>query len=308
MTPRLRDERGFSLPEVLIAMTIMLVVMGATLAALDSYRTRQKVDERRSEAQESVRRGIDHLERQLRNLATPVADIKSLHRAEGSDIVFQTADPQKRWVRYCINTSDPLIASGQANLWYQVSAGSSSAPPTGTDCPATGWSSQESVGQAVVNAVRPIFTYNWAKDASGTPLTSDTSTITHIRTDLWVDINPGASPPEQRLSSGVFLRNQNQAPLPGFTWTPNGHGVVLNASTTTDFEGRRLNYHWYYGTSPTIPTGCAPPTPAPESYLGAGIVLSAEFPVLTTSPQSVTLCVVDPGDLQATLAKTVTFS
>ncbi len=305
MSRRLRNQDGFSLPEVLIAMTIMLVVMTATLATLDSYGTRQKLDDRRSESQESLRRGVDHLERQLRNLATPVSQVKSIYRAEAADLVFQTADPQKRWVRYCIDTSDPLTASGKAGLWYQVSGVSSDTPPMETTCPSAGWTSQEAVGEGVVNArdalARPIFRYNW-------PVVGDTSTITQIRTELWVDTNPGANPPEQRLSSGVFLRNQNQAPVPGFTWSPNGHGVVLNASSTTDYEGRRLNYHWYYGTSPAIPAGCAPAEPAPSSYLGSGIVLSAQFPEAIASPQDVTLCVVDPGDLQATVSKSVTFS
>jgi prepilin-type N-terminal cleavage/methylation domain-containing protein len=312
MRRRLRQQDGFALPEVLIAMMIMLIVMGATLATLDSSRTRAKTDERRSEAQESLRRGVDHLERQLRNLATPVSGVKSIYRAQDFDIVFQTADPAKRWVRYCTDPGDPLIASGKANLWYQVSAAASNTPPTGTSCPATGWSTQESVGQSVVNGreglARPLLSYNWPKDGSGNSITTDTSTVTHVRTDLWVDLNPGAVPVEQRLSSGVFLRNQNQAPVAGFTWTPSGHGGVLNGSKTTDFEGRRLNYYWYYGASPAIPAGCKPATPEPASYLGSGIVLSAVFPAVTSSPQTVTLCVVDPGDLQATLAKTVTFT
>lgn len=311
MIRRLDEQDGFSLPEVLIAMTIMLVVLGATLATLDSGRTRHKVDEHRSEAQESLRRGIDHLERELRNLATPVSGIKSIHRAQGFDIVFQTADPAKRWVRYCIDPADPQIASGRSSLWYQLSAAASDTPPTATSCPASGWSKQASVGEAVVNArdglARPFLRYNWPQDAAGNAITTDTSTITQVRTDLWVDVNPGAVPPEQRLSSGVFLRNQNQAPVPAFSWTPNGHGGVLNAAKTTDFEGRRLNYYWYYG-SPAIPAGCKPAIPEPASYLGSGIVLKAEFPAGIASPQTVTLCVVDPGDLQATLSKTVTFT
>lgn len=312
MIARLRTEDGFSLPEVLIAMTILLLVMAATLASLDSFRTRQRLDDRRSEAQENLRRGIDHLERQLRNLATPATSVKSIYRAGALDLIFQTADPAKRWVRYCIDPSDPNIATGRSNLLYQVSSVAASVPPTGTACPASGWSSQASVGEAVVNARnglnRPVFRYNWPRDASGNQITTDTSAITQIRTDLWVDTNPGVAPPEQRLTSGVFLRNQNQEPVARFTWTSSGHGVVLNASATTDPEGRRLNHHWYYGSAPSIPTGCKPPSPEPSSYLGSGIALSVQFPAQVSSPQSVTLCVVDPGDLQSTITKTVTFT
>ncbi len=307
MRARLHDESGYSLAEVLIAMVLMLIVMGATLTSLDSFRTRQKLDEHRARAQESLRRGVDQLERQLRNLATPGA-VKSISRAQSHDLIFQTADPQKRWVRFCTNTSDPLIPSGKASLWYAVSDVASATPPAATACPGTGWTTAASVGQAVVNARnglnRPIFTYNWPKDTAGNEITTDTSAITRVRTELWVDTNPASAPVEQRLSSGVFLRNQNQAPVPSFTFTAAGR--ILNAAATTDFEGRRLNYHWYYGaTAVTPPAGCKPADPPPASYLGFGPV--QRLPPTATSPQVVTLCVVDPGDLQATLTKTVTF-
>lgn len=308
MRARLRDEDGFTLAEVLIAMVLMLVVMGATLTTLDSFRSRQKLDERRTDAQERLRRGVDQLERQLRNLATPSNTVKSINRAGSQDIIFQTADPQKRWVRYCIDPADPLIPSGKASLWYEVSNVVSDVPPSATACPGAGWTSASAVGQSLVNArdglARPIFTYNWPKNAAGVEDTTNTSTITRIRTELWVDPNPGQAPVEQRLSSGVFLRNQNQTPVPAYSFTATGR--VLNASTTTDFEGRRLNFHWYYGpTAVTPPVGCAPAEPPPANYLGFGTV--QRLPATATSPQVVTLCVVDPGDLQATLTKTVTF-
>ena len=319
MTGRPRHEGGFALPEVLIAMTIMLVVMGATLSSLDSFRGRQKVDSQRSESQESLRRGIDHLERQLRNLATPQSTVKSIYRAQANDLVFQTADPQKRWVRYCIDPADSKIATGGASLWYGIyNVPLAASPPSTSACPGTGsgWTT-ESIGTAVVNArdglARPLFAYNWPKTSGGVDITTDTSAITRIRTDLWVDVNPGTNPVEQRLSSGVYLRNQNQAPVPRFTSTPGGssptgYRIVLNASSTSDFEGRRLNYYWYYGAAPAIPAGCKPASQDEPSYLGYGIVLDALLPLTVSSPQSVTLCVVDPGELEARLTKQVTFS
>lgn len=306
MIGRLHGEAGFSLPEVLIAMTIMLVIMAATLTSLESFTGQQRLDERRTEAQDSLRRAVDQLERQLRNLATPATNVKSINRALPADLIFQTADPQKRWVRYCINTSDPLIPSGGASLWYGVSDVASATPPAATDCPGTGWTSTQSVGQSVVNGLdapgRPVFTY---RNAAGNEITSDTSAITRIQTKLWVDTNPGKAPAEQRLASGVFLRNQNQAPVADFTFTATGR--ILNASPTTDFEGRRLNYHWYYGSSAVTPPPLCKPTdePPPDNYLGFGIV--QRLPATAASPQTVTLCVIDPGDLQATISKTVTF-
>jgi len=310
MSGQLRSQAGFTLVELLIAMTLMLIILIATLTTLDGFSARQRLEVSRTDAQDGLRRGMDRLERQLRNLATPAVGAKSISRALGTDVVFQTADPQKRWARYCIDAADPLVASGRASLWYQVSTAASGTPPAATNCPQTsGWSSTESVGEAVVNTrnglVRPVFTYNWPQNGAGADITTDTSAITRIRTELWVDTNPGAKPNEQRLTSGVFLRNQNQAPVPAFTWSPNSAGVILNASGTDDYEGRRLDYHWYFGTGVAVPSDCKPSEPAPSSYLGSGIVLAATFPALTSLPQSVTLCVVDPGDLTATLSKPV---
>lgn len=307
MRQHVSSQAGFTLTELLIAMTIMLVILGATLTSFDGFTKRQVTEEHRIEAQESLRRGVDHLQRQLRNLATPAANVKSINRVLGSDLIFQTADPLKRWVRYCVDPSDPSIDTGGASLWYQISE--SSTMPAASSCPEpTGWSSPSSVGQAVVNyaggLVRPVFTPNWPQTAAGADITTDTSAITRIQTELWVDTNPGTVPDEQRLSSGVFLRNQNQAPVAAFTWAPGGH--VLNASATTDQEGRRLDYYWYLGASSAVPPGCKPGTPAPSSYLGSGVVLTA--PALAAGTQTVTLCVVDPGGLSATVSHAVTFS
>jgi len=315
MSGRVRGDAGFTLIELMIAMPLMIIILSATLATFDGFSKNQRLDEQRTAAQDSLRRGMDDLERQLRNLATPAPGVKSIDRAEGTDLVFQTADPLKRWVRYCISASDPLIASGRASLWYQVSSGVSNTPPAADNCPQTaGWNETQSVGQAVVNGrnglSRDAFTYNWPKNGAGKDITTDTSAITRIATELWVDTNPGAKPDEQRLASGVFLRNQNQAPIPGFTWSPNAPGVILNASSTIDHEGRRLEYHWYYGPSPAIQSDCKPVSATQKSYLGSGIVLPARFPADTSLtleplPQNVTLCVIDPGDLTATISKPV---
>ena len=324
---RLRRDEGFTLLEVLMAMVLMLIVLGATLTSLNSYQRRAKLDSVRVASQESLRNAMDHLQRQLVNLATPSTTVKSIYAATDYDLIFQTADPQKRWVRYCVNPADPLIATGKASLWYQVVSGTpGNTPPAAATCPASAGWTVANVGTSVVNTrdglLRPVFTFNWPKDGAGNDDKSDTSKLTRVRTTLWVDTNPGANPPEQRLISGVYLRNQNQAPVPSFSASDKGtdstgkHHILLNASATTDFEGRRLDYYWYYGASPPIlPSPNPPCTPDPAfvntattGYLGRGPVLDGALPALATSPKSVTLCVVDPGDLVATLIQTVTFS
>lgn len=301
MTPDPRGEAGFTLPELLVGMSIMLVVLVMTLASFESFIGIYRSDERRTVAQDGVRRAVDHLERQLRNLATPTPGTRSIARATATDLVFQTADPRKRWVRYCVDPDDPGIAAGRAHLWFQTISGTST-PPTDGACPhAAGWSTTTSVAESVVNTrddlVRPVFTYDWDRDDAGVEVTGDTASVTRISTEVWVDPNPGDEPGEQRLASGVFLRNQNQQPVAAFSASPNGAGVVLNASATTDAEGQQLDFHWYAGTRTIAPPGCVP-TPADlPTYLGAGIVLSATPSAGVAPPASVTLCVADPGGL-----------
>jgi prepilin-type N-terminal cleavage/methylation domain-containing protein len=309
---RLRDERGFSLLELLVSTTIMLVVLLGTLTAVEGFTGVHRRDEHRTAAQDGLRRGMDDLERRLRNLAAPSTTTRSIARATATDLVFETADPQGRWMRYCVDPTDPGVETGQADLWLQGSSTATVAPPS-TACPdLTGWTTTTSVGQAVVNMRdglrRPVFTYNWPQDGAGNAITTDTAAVTRITTKLWVDTNPGADPPEQRLASGVFLRNQNRAPIAAFVATPNGRGAILDAAASVDPDGRRLDYHWWATTPATVPADCRPPSPAPPGYLGTGIAPSVVFPVGAASPLTVTLCVVDPGGLVATASEPVSFS
>jgi type II secretory pathway pseudopilin PulG len=314
---RLRhDHGGFALTELLIAMVLLLIVMGATLTTFEGFTKRHRNNERRIDNQDAARRALDHLQRQLRNLASPTGTTRSISLASSYDIIFQTADPSKRWVRYCLDPNDPNRAVGRASVWYQTQAGASAtttAPPTGGACPAatsaSGWATKESVAQSVVNTrgtlTRPLFAYNWspADEAAG-----DTSKITRIRSDAWVDTNPGRAPDETRLSSGVYLRNQNQLPVASFSVSRTGRVLVLNASNSTDPEGRTLSYYWFAGSGsiPATQLGvddCDPNISPPSGQakcIGTGAVFVYQVPASFGNSVQIRLQVWDPGGLSAT--------
>ena len=118
------------------------------------------------------------------------------------------------------------------------------------------------------------------------------------------------------MASGIYLRNQNQAPIASFVATPasTSSTVVLNASASTDFEGRTLNYFWFVGSRPAIAAiDCANPAITgsgplrtlwgASGFAGESITLSYTFTPaerLLGPTANVGLVVCDPGDRYGT--------
>lgn len=252
------DERGeFSLMGMLMAMTLMLVVLGATLSVFSTAERVNRDSNDRSELQDRVRSGLDQMVAQLRNLASPTPDQpRAVDSAGPYDLVFQTVDrvgpntglnaTNVMRVRYCLGTTNPTRVYRQEQRWTsQTTPG----VPSLTGCPAvassTGWSSTKVIATSVVNTRngqnRPIFVYN-------APAVAD---ISSVHAQLYVDGDPGHGAAESTLSSGVFLRNQNRRPVAAFTadgTTVRGK-IVLNGALSSDPEGDPLTYVWYDGTT-----------------------------------------------------------
>lgn len=256
MTARLTDERGATVIELLIASSLMVIVLSASLLLFDAGADNHRRVNEHNEAQDVVRRHTDRLARELRNMASPSllttasAQPLAVDLASDYDLVFRVVDdvrpatsentPNVKRVRYCLDAADP--AKGrlyrQEQTW--VTSGTPALPSTAS-CPGTGWTTQQLVNDVVVNRnaglARPVFHFD----------SVDTARITRVRTDVFVDPTPGRSPVEARLTSGVFLRNQNRVPVASFTVDANAatNEVVLNGSPSEDPEDMPLTYHWY---------------------------------------------------------------
>lgn len=311
---RLRDEGGFTLPELLTAIALLVVVLGATLDTFEGFVTRNQTNTKLNEAQDSARTAMDRLARELRNLASPTnANVKSIDKATDYDLVFQTVDPVKRRVRYCLDFS----TLPDETLWKQTQAfpvnQADPGLPSTTACPATtggsGWATQSVVATKIVNRIgsqdRNVFYY------TGLGGDGDTAKITGIRAELFLDVNPGRPPAETSIASGDFLRNQNQKPLlPDFSLVrspPGSRNFILNGSEASDPEGRTLDYYWYKGTGDTasLPSCQDDLTQSGGGFtcIGRGLTLSYVFPSTDHGAQNVTLKIVDPGGLSAVLTK-----
>jgi type II secretory pathway pseudopilin PulG len=242
---RVREENGHTLVELLTALGLMTLVLGATLSGLDMFASTARRTELQNEAQDRARLAMDAVSGELRNIASPdAAQPSGVEKAESADIVFRSVGSRGaatggRRVRYCLDASTPA----DNKLWRQLQVWASSAAPAAPrslSCPDTAWADQRLVADRITNANRTPVAAVWSFDAASL------AEITTIRTELYVDVEPARPPAETHLASAIVLRNQNRPPTADFSATVSGsHHVLLNASTARDPEGGVLTYSWY---------------------------------------------------------------
>jgi type II secretory pathway pseudopilin PulG len=272
MTRAPRRESGFTMVELMLVCFISLIIFGATLTAWTSlYRSNRSVEHQNDNA-ESARVALDRAARQLRNLANPTVNaITTIKLATDYDFVFQTSDPNKTWVRYCLDTTG---ANG-ATLWESENKSDVSGMLSG--CPNTSWTQYTAVAQGVTNQLggldRNVFTYECSVNSPATcpASASEYSKITNVGMHLWVDANVSDRVSELGVSTGVFLRNQNESPFASVS-TPqrlSASGLprwLLNGSGSSDPEGRTLEYFWFEDTAPSATQIAS--TPCTQEFAG----------------------------------------
>ena len=306
------DQRGFTLIEVMLVCSLFLVVTGATLTAFTSFTTSHRRTEIQHDQAEEARLGLDVAARQLRNLANPTSTATTtISRAQDNDFIFQTSDPAKTWVRYCLETAAPASVE-KARLWESESATAALAAGMSGSCPGTGWAKSHIVSANVSNQAggmdRDVFDYQCAPSwgAACPAAAAEYPRITNVGIELFVDSESTDNIREMRVSTAVFLRNQNEPPVA--TATPNRTGpqtVILNGSGSSDPEGRTLQYFWFRGTAPT--SADFPDCNAtPANSLGEGITLTQKLTEAVGTSINYWLVVRDPGCLTSTFPITVT--
>ena len=295
----LRCERGeLSLIEMLVAISIFAGVLGATLFTFQTFDTLQRRDVSRTASQDSARTSVDRLARDLRNLASPTIEKpKAVDKADPYDLIFQTVDPQgpnagansaniKR-DRWCLDRSNPgnekLYVQEQTWTTLQTPDPPSAAIPTGAPCPSSGWNTTTVLASNVTNdfggQTRPLFAYN----------STDLTAVSQIHVDLYSDLDPAKAPNETHITTGVFLRNQNAAPVAAFSYALSGSSaIVLNGSQSYDPEGGALQYSW-------IDNGTKQPQASGVTY---------SLPVTSGSTHTIQLAVFDPSGLEGDSATT----
>lgn len=287
---RLREEGGFTLPELLVGMLLMVIVLSASLATLEQFTHMGKRGERRLDLQEQAREAMRQMARTLRNIAGSSETVDVIERAEPFDLVFKVVDDSgSSWgsndarlkrVRYCLDSS----SSAGGRIREQVQTWSSAAAPAipaGTACPSSAWGGSRVIAEQVTNNAssqnRPVWSYR-VTDGQ----------VSAVSIDLFVDDNVSADPREAALRSGVFLRNQNRRPIAAFTATAAGiNHVLLNGSGSYDPEGHPLDMEWSVG----------------GVKIGEGI--NFDWDAGSPGSRTVTLTASDPSGLADTSTQTV---
>jgi hypothetical protein len=244
----------------------MILVIGSTLTAFDTFGRNTTTNEQLNEAQSTARIALDRMARELRNASaygtdpSPGVDPSAVLRADPWDLVFQSVDPLSvpaggagnnlglQRVRYCLDTSTNVLFR-QRQTW---TGAVTPAMPGGADCPAAGWTEQSPVARWIVNSgTRRLFTYNQMNPADVSAAAPALSDISSIRANVYVDVNGTRPPTETQLATGVHLRNKNRRPLVGCVATAAGPmHASLNGTASTDPEGEALKFAWTDGTTP----------------------------------------------------------
>jgi hypothetical protein len=306
MSPVVREQRGLALPELLMAALLMLVIMGATLTSLTTFESTSRINELQNDNQEAVRAAIDQIAREFRNHGVSTQDAPQGIALMGSyDLVFQTIGLNKpattanvrnvERIRYCLDTSNPR----NERLWSQTQTWTSAAPPavpSTASCPDAAWGNQRILADKITNRFNPANPSAFKDRPIFIPNSAVTAEITRIDLSLYLDSTPGGGPAdapnEVHIDSGIFLRNQNQAPTASFTAAVTGsRHIVLNASDSNDPDNQSLQYVWKDNGVTIDARG-----------------QTADYTPTTRGSHVMTLVVTDPGGLSATTTRTVVVS
>lgn len=285
------------LVELLLAATLLIVVLGATLGSLTTFESNSRINELQNDNQEAVREAIDQMARELRNHAVATQQApQGIVKLNSYDLVIQSVAPTKPSgsanaqnidrLRYCLDYSNPR----QEVLWSQSQTWTTASPPavpSTASCPDPAWGNQRMLADKIVNR------FALADRAMFTPNSATLGQITRIDLTIFLDTTPGGgpinAPDETRIDSGIFMRNQNQPPTASFSAAVTGsRHIVLNASNSNDAENQSLTYTWTDGGT---------------AITGSG--QTVDYPVTTPGNHTIGLTVTDPGGLSATASQVV---
>ena len=217
----MKEERGFSLPEMLVTIVIMMIVFFALYSVFDMSVRIYMFGSNKVEAVESARLGLERMEREIRAAYPVGSDSHLFFSANGS----ATNPPQAMPSQTQITFGNELGAEGEGDgtiecgdpceyitykLTDDVEGSSAACTVSPCDLRRVNTANSTDPGNPVVdNAVFPgglDFTY--LQSDGITPATTE-SDIAKVRVSLDIMVDPGTkTSARQRLTTEIDLRNK----------------------------------------------------------------------------------------------------
>lgn len=256
-TDRLRDESGFTLVELLVAMSLTVIVLFAILNILDSFTANAARQTKITAANEQVRHAMDRIVRDLRHAA-------AIEVADPVDLVYTVTDSATKFRR------ERICIDADSRLWR--SSVTTTTPPatpisSATSCPTADSAAAQITPLLSANTdTNPLFTYDSPSPATvrsvgltfalnaGNAARSDVSTLrasafvrAQSETALAVDEDEIAT----TCSSSGDADGEEEAMAPTLTLSA---GVGPLTVTYTDVDGNTLGTA-AAGSAKTLPSG-----------------------------------------------------
>lgn len=218
-------QRGTSLVELLVAMSIMAVITAMILMVWFALQQSYAFSVRSSEVRETARDGMSRMVREIRDSGGRVGTAAGtgIVEAKGTSIILRTAfnAPGATSVRTDGAGDGPNYIPPLGGFYYELGTVYRWRDTDGT-IGLTGGDRKDALVTNVVNGTaKPVFTYtciNTGDPLAGVPLgepyeTSappDLTAIISVQITLRVDLNPGKSPEYMDLISTAQPRNHRQ--------------------------------------------------------------------------------------------------
>ena len=225
----LREERGFTLTEMMVTIVIWIVMLFALYSIFDMSLRVFSYGNNKVEAMESARLGLEKMEREIR-AAYPVDsnDPNNQHLffiANGTDL---TLPPPAMPTATQITFGNEIGAAGAGNkkiecpdadnceyITYKLSAPSNAPPCTVSPCSTllrVNTANSTDPGDPVVENVTPAglnFTYYNESGAPIDPVSGNEAEIERVLVSLQIRVDPGTDyEATQRLTTEIDLRNR----------------------------------------------------------------------------------------------------
>lgn len=246
MIARLRGERGMTLTELLVAISVSSIILGAAVTAFTSYLTQSATAEKAANSQDTARNALDQMSIQLRSATSNAATGNQPVEAFGAyNLVWLAPIPGTsttnnplglRHIRYCVDSSNP----NNEKLWLQTAPFSTTSnrnwPATGS-CPANSWPTAMAVADNIVNVVQNTPMFVTPTDSQGN--------VTDVNVNTLVDVDANDSKPATSVRTSVTLRNLNHTPSATLSCAAGLTGHALcDASASTDSDNQTLTFAW----------------------------------------------------------------